>query len=172
MKIMTADEARKKVQAGQAVIVDVRDKDEVSIKEVSGALNIPLSKLSEHIHELPKDKEILFLCQSGRRSSQACEQVLEHIPGARSIEGGLAAWEKSGGTVLLKSRNIPIMRQVQIAAGSLILVGFFIKPLWLLVPLVGAGLTFAGLSGTCAMATILSKMPWNKNLNGGVTCQS
>jgi hypothetical protein len=60
-----------------------------------------------------------------------------------------------------------INRQVQITAGLLILtgvvLGFLVSPVWFgLSGFVGAGLTFAGLSGTCAMARVLMAMPWNQ----------
>ncbi|WP_370515216.1 DUF2892 domain-containing protein [Erythrobacter sp. THAF29] len=59
------------------------------------------------------------------------------------------------------------MRQVQIAAGILILVGVVLgtltSPLWYgLSGFVGAGLLFAGVTGWCGMANLLSLMPWNR----------
>jgi hypothetical protein len=54
------------------------------------------------------------------------------------------------------------MRQVQIVAGLLVVAGFFFKPLWFLVPVVGIGQTIAGLTGFCGMARLLQKMPWNR----------
>jgi hypothetical protein len=58
-------------------------------------------------------------------------------------------------------------RQVQISAGSLILLGVlataFVHPLFVLVPAaIGAGLMFAGVSGWCGMAQVLAAMPWNR----------
>jgi hypothetical protein len=60
-----------------------------------------------------------------------------------------------------------INRQVQITAGLMILagvvLGFLVAPGWFgLSAFVGAGLTFAGLSGTCAMARLLMLAPWNR----------
>ncbi|MFN7630579.1 MAG: DUF2892 domain-containing protein [Cyanobacteriota bacterium] len=59
------------------------------------------------------------------------------------------------------------MRQVQIAAGSLMLLGLILSttlaPAWILLSwFVGAGLVLAGLSGFCGMARLLALMPWNK----------
>jgi hypothetical protein len=58
-------------------------------------------------------------------------------------------------------------RQVQIAAGSLILLGVLLgagvaPQSYLLSGLVGAGLILAGLSGWCGMARLLEIMPWNR----------
>ena len=59
------------------------------------------------------------------------------------------------------------MRQVQIVAGSLVLLGVVlgttVSPLFLLLSgFVGAGLVFAGLSGWCGMAQLLALAPWNR----------
>jgi hypothetical protein len=58
------------------------------------------------------------------------------------------------------------MRQVQIAAGALVVIFVLlgqVAPIFrLLAALVGGGLLFAGLSGTCGMALLLARMPWNR----------
>jgi hypothetical protein len=59
------------------------------------------------------------------------------------------------------------MRQVHIAVGTLILAGMglgTIIPAFLLLPLlIGAGLLFSGVSGSCGMAALLKRMPWNRS---------
>jgi hypothetical protein len=62
---------------------------------------------------------------------------------------------------------LEIMRQVQITAGLLVLAGvilsFTVNQAWIgLSAFVGAGLTFAGVSGWCGMAKVLALMPWNR----------
>lgn len=62
---------------------------------------------------------------------------------------------------------ISLERQVRIAAGSLVLVGVLLGALvnpagYYLSGFVGAGLTFAGITDTCAMGMLLAKMPWNQ----------
>ena len=59
------------------------------------------------------------------------------------------------------------MRQVQIAAGGMVLLGVLfgaaVSPwFYLLSGFVGAGLVFAGVSGTCGLAALLRVMPWNR----------
>jgi len=84
------------------------------------------------------------------------------------LEGGIDAWRASGeATKLNEKAPLELNRQVQITAGILILIGalgsVFVHPnlVWL-AAFVGAGLTFAGLSGTCGMAHMLMLMPWNR----------
>lgn len=84
------------------------------------------------------------------------------------LDGGLNAWEKAGLPVETNAdAPLEIMRQVQIAAGSLVLIGvllgFLVAPAWFgLSAFVGAGLTYAGVTGFCGMARLLMLMPWNR----------
>lgn len=84
------------------------------------------------------------------------------------IDGGTQACVACGlPTEQAQSNVIGIQRQVQISAGSLVLLGVilgtWLHPGWYgLSAFVGAGLTFAGLSNTCAMALLLARMPWNR----------
>jgi rhodanese-related sulfurtransferase len=102
------------------------------------------------------------------RTAGACERFAARVEGeAYVLDGGLDAWSRAGLPVA-ENRKAPleIIRQVQIAAGLLILagvgLGFLVAPGWFgLAAFVGAGLTFAGLTGTCAMARLLMLAPWN-----------
>jgi len=85
------------------------------------------------------------------------------------LENGLNGW-KGAGLPLSgpdASRPLPLMRQVQLVAGLLVLagvtLGFLVAPPWFgLAAFVGAGLSFAGASGWCGMARLLAVMPWNR----------
>jgi len=83
------------------------------------------------------------------------------------LEGGIDAWRKAGLATVTERRPIEVMRQVQITAGSLVLIGvvlgLLVAPAFLgLSAFVGAGLVFAGASGWCGMARLLALMPWNR----------
>jgi len=69
---------------------------------------------------------------------------------------------------------MPIMRQVQVVVGFMVLLSSALAALvspWflLLTGFFGAGLLFAGLTGTCGMAALLGRMPWNYPLKGGAS---
>ena len=62
---------------------------------------------------------------------------------------------------------LSLQHQVHIVAGSLVLLGTVLGVIaspWLLVLSggVGLGLLYAGLSGTCGMATLLAHLPYNQ----------
>jgi hypothetical protein len=69
--------------------------------------------------------------------------------------------------VIRQRKVIPVIRQVLLTAGALILLssilGFVIDPRFFYIPaFIGAGLSFAGLTGWCGMAFLLERMPWNR----------
>jgi rhodanese-related sulfurtransferase len=81
------------------------------------------------------------------------------------LEGGLPSWQQAGYPVhRLANAPLPLMRQVQIAAGGLVLLGLglsqAVAPAWILLSwFVGAGLVFAGITGFCGIAQLLALMP-------------
>ena len=67
--------ARGLVEAGKAVIVDVRTPEEFAAAHLPGALNLPVGELPARLGELPRGKVLVLYCRSGARSASA-EQVL------------------------------------------------------------------------------------------------
>ena len=86
--------------------------------------------------------------------------------------GGLDAWKAHGLPVKAdRAQPIELMRQVQMTAGGLILIGaalgLLVHPaFWGLAAFVGAGLFLAGATGFCGMARMLAVMPWNRKALG------
>lgn len=77
-------------------LIDVREKEEYATENV-GALNLPLSELSDHIDQIKTDQPIVLHCQSGKRSQHAV-QLLRDTYGFTelySLEGGLLAMRSS-----------------------------------------------------------------------------
>lgn len=153
----------------QVILVDVREPGEYASERIEGATLKPLSTFD--CSTLPKEsgKLIVLQCQSGNRSNQAAQKlVTEGASEVVQLAGGLNAW-KDAGLPIQRDRNAPIslLRQVQIVAGTLVFtgttLGAFVSP-WFLVlsGFVGAGLIFAGISGTCGMAVLLAKLPYNQ----------
>lgn len=158
--------AAKRLIDDGALLIDVREPDEHARERVPGARNRPMSRLSE----LPADaKAVVFHCRSGARTSaNASRLAAASSCQAYVLEGGIDAWKKAGLPVVADRRQpIEIMRQVQITAGALIVLGVLLS-LWVapqfiaLSGFVGAGLMFAGISGWCGMAKLLGLMPWNR----------
>jgi len=159
-------EAHHLIDAG-ASLIDIRQPDEHARERIAGALNVPLDRLSKHNAQ---GDVLIFHCRSGMRTAQAAGTLAEAADGRECyiVEGGINGWGNAGLT-LERVRGAPIemQRQVMIAAGSLVLLGtmmsMFVAAGWIWLALaVGAGLTFAGISGFCGMAHVLAMMPWNR----------
>ena len=150
-----------------ATVIDVREPMEYASGHIAGSLNVPLGRLDNAT--LPPGPLVL-VCQSGNRSARALNQSRwqGHPTPLTDLEGGLSAWQQAGLPLHKpKGAPLPLMRQVQIAAGSLVLLGLFLSvtvaPAWILLTwFVGAGLVFAGVSGFCGMARLLRLRPWNQ----------
>jgi len=112
----------------------------------------------------------VLVCQSGARSERGVATLRSRglATELADLEGGLLAWQAAQ-LPLEKRRGapLPLMRQVQISAGALVLIGVVLSqtvaPGWIwLSGFVGAGLMFAGISGFCGMARLLALLPWNR----------
>lgn len=159
-------------------LIDVREPIENTEERIEGALLMPVSSFDPaKVLSIKGDKKLVLHCRSGKRSMKAAEQLIENgCLEIYSLKGGIEAW-KANGYEVEKSKNAPIslMRQVQIAAGSLVLLGFILsifvqKEFIYLSAFVGAGLVFAGLTNTCALGMLLAKMPWNKTNSINKSC--
>lgn len=166
---LSPSQARATVQAG-ARLVDIRSADEHARERIPGAINVPLDRIAS----LPCDgTPVVFHCRSGMRTQAAAADLARAAGDAPVfiLEGGLDAWRREGHPTLADtSQPLEIMRQVQIAAGVLVLAGvmlnLFVAPAFLaLTAFVGAGLAFAGATGWCGMAHLLRRMPWNRRTN-------
>lgn len=72
------------------IYVDVREAHEQPKISLSNLFEIPLSVLSEKLSTLPKNKELLLFCQSGKRSLQAAKLLKMHgFQHVKSIKGGV-----------------------------------------------------------------------------------
>lgn len=162
-------EVADRLRSGKAVLVDIREADEVARSHLPGARSMPLATIEQAHLAIDPAQDVIFTCRTGMRTGANCDRLAASVVGeAFVLEGGLDGWAAAGLPVA-EDRKAPmeIIRQVQIAAGSLVLagvvLGFAVSPTWFaLAGFVGAGLVFAGVSGTCAMATVLKAMPWNR----------
>ncbi|MBK8340109.1 MAG: rhodanese-like domain-containing protein [Flavobacteriales bacterium] len=68
----------KQLLAQGAVILDVRTPEEFAQGHVQGSINIPLDALTQHLHQLDKDKPVITCCRSGMRSGQAVHVLQDH----------------------------------------------------------------------------------------------
>jgi glyoxylase-like metal-dependent hydrolase (beta-lactamase superfamily II)/rhodanese-related sulfurtransferase len=85
------------LQASGALVVDVREPAEYAAGHVPGAMSIPQADLALHLDEIPRDRDVLVVCESGVRSLRAAK-FLKQTGYARitNLLGGTSAWRKAG----------------------------------------------------------------------------
>jgi len=149
--------------------INVCEPAEYKEKHIPGVRSTPLGTLESRVSEFTDKKTVYVHCRSGKRGQQAIAKLQAAGVTAElvNVEGGIIAWDEAGHPTNSLSNKMPLMQQVLLAAGLLILIGFIgahtiHESLRFIIPFVGAGLTFSGLTGWCGMAMLLSKMPWNK----------
>jgi rhodanese-related sulfurtransferase len=161
---------RQLLDAGRAPrILDVRTPGEFETSHIPGAYNVPLDLLREHRTELLShlDEDVVLVCRSGARATQA-EQTLAMagLPNLKVLDGGILAWQAANAPVNHGKTRWDLERQVRLVAGSIVLTAVLISVAvpgtqWIAAAM-GAGLTVAALTNTCAMGLLLSKLPYNR----------
>ncbi|TWU64584.1 rhodanese-like domain-containing protein [Crateriforma conspicua] len=153
-------------------LIDVRMPTEYREVHAEGAVNVPLDSLDPNAVAdsvgAGADKSVYVICKSGNRSSKAAQKFVDAgIENVINVDGGTTAWVDAGLPVVRGKKSVSLERQVRILAGFLALLGavlgFFVHPYFVgLSAFIGAGLMFAGITDTCGMGMMLSKMPWNQ----------
>ncbi|MBE2894946.1 rhodanese-like domain-containing protein [Spirabiliibacterium falconis] len=171
MQTVNATTLTQWLEKENAVLIDVREPNEYAASHIPQACSLPLSQLEQSLAHIPVGRKVVIQCQKGKRGEKGCAIIAQHAPHVElyNLEGGIEAWQQAGFPVISASnrKTLPLMRQVQLAAGSLVALfsllslagahGFSVLTL-----LIGCGLIFAGATGWCGMAILLQKMPWNK----------
>ena len=174
LKSIAPREAADLVRKG-AVLIDIREDNERAREQIPGTVHRALSSIEKSgtlgaaAAGGAPGNIVIFHCRTGMRT-QANAEALADAASCEGyvLEGGLEAWKAAGLPVKVdRKQPIEIMRQVQIAAGSLILLGVILgfaahPAFFALSGAVGGGLVFAGVSGFCGMARLLALMPWNR----------
>lgn len=90
VKTISTAELKNMLNDQDKVFVDVRTPSEYKAQNIRQFKNIPLGSSFE---KLPKDKEIVVICQSGMRSSNACKKLKKlGYERVTNVRGGMSAW--------------------------------------------------------------------------------
>lgn len=164
-----------RLDAGDALtVVDVRTPAEYESAHIAGAVNVPLdvltanaAEVAEHLAGHPQGSVVL-VCQSGQRAEQARRRLagvggLTDLP---VLAGGTSAYVAAGGDTTRGRERWGLERQVRLVAGGIVLASI-VASLWqprarFLAGGIGAGLSFSAVSDTCAMGSVLSRLPYNQ----------
>lgn len=154
------------------IILDVREREEYEVEHIPESICCPLSQfhsLAPGLLKNIKDSEVTIMCRTGARAKMALNELKKYDLNQHQFscyEGGIIKWRNEGKAINGKGAILPIMRQVQIVASSMIFLAFigshFIAAEFIYLSLfVGFGLALSGYTGFCPMVFLLQKMPWN-----------
>lgn len=80
--------------APEPALIDVREVWEFREGHAAGAVNIPLSTFRQRVGELPRDRDVLFICHLGSRSMMAAKFARQQgVARVFNVDGGTDAWE-------------------------------------------------------------------------------
>lgn len=177
MQTINVQQLAEKRGESEIDLIDVRMPTEFREVHADCARSLPLDALNPQAVMAARNgsagQPLYVICRSGSRSTQACKKFIDAgFTNVVNVEGGTMAWEQAGLPVVRGKKSLPLMQQVQITAGLMtvlgVALGAFVHPYgYGLAAFVGAGLTFAGLTGLCPMASLIAKMPWNQCQSGG-----
>ncbi len=165
---------QKEAAADKVICIDVRSNAEFAAQQYQNSVNLPLGQLDkERVQEVVRacgghaETPVYLLCLSGVRSEKAAKVISDFVPNpVFVVQDGLQGLPKER-VVNNSSAPIPLIRQVMILAGSMVLLGVLLGTFvgawgYFISGFMGAGLLFAGISGFCPAAELLSRMPWNQ----------
>jgi hydroxyacylglutathione hydrolase len=94
---LTVPDAPAWLDQTRALVVDVREPVEYAGGHVPGAVSIPQADLALHLEELPRDRDLLVVCEGGTRSARAA-RFLKQTGFSRvtNLVGGTGAWRRAG----------------------------------------------------------------------------
>ena len=91
------DEAPGWISARGGVVVDVREPKEYAAGHVPGAVSIPQAELALRLEDLPRDRDVLVVCEGGTRSVRAARFLKQvGFANVNNLVGGTSAWRQAG----------------------------------------------------------------------------
>lgn len=76
------------------VVLDVRTPEEYVAGHVPGAVNIPYDQVVARLADVPKDRDVVLYCHSGRRALLAADVLAGHgYTRLQHLEGDMTAWQ-------------------------------------------------------------------------------
>lgn len=164
----------------QVYLVDVRERSEYRREHIAQATLNPLKLLNPDLvlKESGKTGAVCVMCASGGRSATGAQILADAMAKSNGaygdikiydLAGGMSAWRNNHLPVIEDTKApLPIIRQVHLIASTLIITGAllsrFYSSKFIILPIfVGCGLFVSGATGFCGMATILQRLPYNRD---------
>ena len=76
------------------LVIDVREPWELGIARLDGATHMPLDTIPDRVDDIPRDRDVVFVCHHGARSNAAAEWLARQGVRAQNLAGGIDAWSR------------------------------------------------------------------------------
>lgn len=83
-----------------AMLIDVRESHEYRSGHAPGAKHISVQVIERRLGEIPKEREIIVVCQSGMRSQKAADILSRNGYKVLNVSGGMIGWQRAGQKVV------------------------------------------------------------------------
>ena len=83
-----------KLDFSKVTLLDLREEDEVLVSGIAGAINVPFSKISTQLSNVPRDLPVYVFCRTGDWSEEVAEILLERGYDAYNVAGGFKAYKE------------------------------------------------------------------------------
>lgn len=99
VRVVDAAEIKKWLDAGEAVLIDVREPNEHAAEAIAGAVNMPLSTFDPSQVAVPESKKLVLHCRSGARCGMAAQKLVAagYAGEINRMSGGIFGWKSIGG---------------------------------------------------------------------------
>jgi rhodanese-related sulfurtransferase len=97
--VVSVAEARRALEAGEVIVVDIREPQEHAGGVIAGARLLPTSQMSRRLLEIPNDpsRPVLLICHTQNRSSRVAAALRERgYAYVRYVHGGMSEWMRRG----------------------------------------------------------------------------
>ncbi|MCT0202018.1 MULTISPECIES: rhodanese-like domain-containing protein [unclassified Synechococcus] len=96
------------IEAGNSMLIDVRNPAEYEVGHIPGAINLPLSDLERHLDAVPHDQDVVVYCSTGYRAAMAVMALqLQGFDRVKGFPPGFVGWEAAEQAVIPSANNWP-----------------------------------------------------------------
>ncbi|KAB7741682.1 hypothetical protein F2P47_04565 [Parvibaculum sedimenti] len=97
LKPVDAATVKSWLDAGDAVLVDIRERNEHAAEHIAGAHLVPLSELGEHDLKSLGKQQVVFHCKGGMRTTTNAGKLAAACEGELfELTGGIEGWKRAG----------------------------------------------------------------------------
>lgn len=93
-EITPAEYIARRERGDVLTLLDVREGWELGVASVPGVVHIPMGAVADRLDELNRERDVVVLCRSGRRSLEVARFLQQNGFQAINLAGGILAWSR------------------------------------------------------------------------------